>query len=350
MTTFTLPGYTPAVEFDATTGTIIKVLEDAPTLTYPEDWQGGRMYFAMYLPDEVDGVTVEYIAPYALEGLDGVVELFLPEFVLEITAPVAKDCENLWQIGRMGNSTWIKSDLVENCPRYNASETAYPGFGNIEDVPVDFFASTGLLQGTGKSYNLTGTLTRAEAVTLLIRLAGLEESALAGEAPASPFTDVPDWATPYVDMAYAVGMTTGTSATTFSPDALCEAQDFITLLYRLTDLVEGEDYSWGTAKEDYVSDLQSFMDTGLFLMSGLNSSTGLTGLNSYADDLSFYLYDDSPMNRHLAVHIAFYMLSFPAWISGNMYLDGAFIEGDFWLAWLNPDLDSWVSRELDSYR
>ena len=42
--------------------------------------------------------------------------------------------------------------------------------------------------------NWDDTLTRAEAVTMIIRLMGLDEEAQAAASKPSPFTDVPDWA------------------------------------------------------------------------------------------------------------------------------------------------------------
>ena len=76
----------------------------------------------------------------------------------------------------------------------------------------------GLFKGTGTDvsgnpiFDLNRAPTRAEAVTMLVRLLGKEDEALAGDWN-TPFTDVADWAKPYVGYAYANGLTAGVSQT-----------------------------------------------------------------------------------------------------------------------------------------
>lgn len=78
----------------------------------------------------------------------------------------------------------------------------------------------GLFQGTGTdaagrpNFDLERAPTRAEAVTMLVRLLGKEDAARAG-AWQTPFTDVADWAKPYVGYAYANGLTDGVDPTHF---------------------------------------------------------------------------------------------------------------------------------------
>ena len=75
--------------------------------------------------------------------------------------------------------------------------------------------SYGLVNGTATDedgnvdMNLDSTLTRQEATTLLVRLLGAEEDALASGYTA-PFTDVAQWAKPYVGYAYENGIVNGT--------------------------------------------------------------------------------------------------------------------------------------------
>lgn len=69
----------------------------------------------------------------------------------------------------------------------------------------------GLFQGSGTNedgsprFALERAPTRAEAVTILVRLLGAEEAAQA-QTWTTPFTDVPDWAQSYVGYAYAKGL------------------------------------------------------------------------------------------------------------------------------------------------
>lgn len=95
----------------------------------------------------------------------------------------------------------------------------------------------GLMKGT--SYNADGSpifeldraATRAEAVTMLVRLLGKEQQALS-ENHSTAFTDVASWAQPYVGYAYANGLTNGMSDTTFGSNSLVTAAQYLTFVLR----------------------------------------------------------------------------------------------------------------------
>ena len=53
----------------------------------------------------------------------------------------------------------------------------------------------------------------------------------------------------YVTLAAEKGVAKGVGGDRFDPSGVCGARDFITMLYRLTHLTEGTDYSWATALE-----------------------------------------------------------------------------------------------------
>ena len=95
----------------------------------------------------------------------------------------------------------------------------------------------GLFQGTGTdaagkpAFDLERAPSRAEAVTMLVRLLGKEREALAGDWN-TPFTDVADWAKPYVGYAYESKLTNGVSETTFAPDEPVTRQQLVTFLWR----------------------------------------------------------------------------------------------------------------------
>ena len=87
----------------------------------------------------------------------------------------------------------------------------------------------GVTTGVGKNvFAPDTTVTRGQFVTFLYRLAGASGS---GE---HPFTDVPagSYYEAAIAWAYSEGITTGTSSTTFSPDAPCTRAQIITFLYR----------------------------------------------------------------------------------------------------------------------
>ena len=101
---------------------------------------------------------------------------------------------------------------------------------NYEDSAQQLF-DLGLFRGTDSGFNLESAPDRAQAVTMLVRLLGLEEEAFDGDYT-HPFEDVPDWASPYVSIAYELGYTTGVTDTLFDPDALCSAQMYVTFILR----------------------------------------------------------------------------------------------------------------------
>ena len=109
----------------------------------------------------------------------------------------------------------------------------------------------GLFQGSGTNedgsprFALERAPTRAEAVTILVRLLGAEEAAQA-QTWTTPFTDVPDWAQSYVGYAYAKGYTTGVEPTRFGSSTPVSTAQFLTLLLRAMGYEDGKDFTWST--------------------------------------------------------------------------------------------------------
>lgn len=112
----------------------------------------------------------------------------------------------------------------------------------------------GLFNGTGTDENgdpifeLDRAPTRHEAVTMLVRLLGQTEAAASG-AWEMPFTDVADWAKPYVGYAYTNGLTAGTSADTYSGDLTVTATQYLTFVLRALGYESGTDFPWDRAWE-----------------------------------------------------------------------------------------------------
>lgn len=124
----------------------------------------------------------------------------------------------------------------------------------------------GLFKGVGTGpdgspdLDLDRAPTRAEAVTMLVRLFGDEATALNGrESPASsgyvwgeyacPFTDVADWAKPYVAYAYDYGLTKGCSETAFGGERPVSATEYLTFVLRAMGYQSGEEFQWDRAWE-----------------------------------------------------------------------------------------------------
>ena len=110
----------------------------------------------------------------------------------------------------------------------------------------------GLFQGVGDNadgtpnFALDRVPTRHEAVTMLVRLLGQEEAAK-NETWTTPFTDVAEWAKPYVGYAYTTGLTTGTSATTYGGYDTITASQYLTFVLRALGYTSGSDFAWDSA-------------------------------------------------------------------------------------------------------
>lgn len=109
----------------------------------------------------------------------------------------------------------------------------------------------GLFQGTGSNadgspnFDLNRAPTRAEAVTMLVRLLDQEETAQNGSW-STPFTDVPQWAAPYVGYAYSQGLTNGVDADRFGASESVTAGQYLTFLLRSLGYADGEDFVWSS--------------------------------------------------------------------------------------------------------
>ena len=101
----------------------------------------------------------------------------------------------------------------------------------------------GLLRGDGEGLAPERTATRAEALVMLLRLLGAEETALR-EKSAGPFADA-GWAADYVGYGWRTGLVRGVSDTRFGTDEPALARDYVTMTLRALGYRDGEgDFSW----------------------------------------------------------------------------------------------------------
>ena len=130
--------------------------------------------------------------------------------------------------------------------------TAYAESGALE--AADTLHALGLFSGKGSNadgspkYDLESAPTRSEAITMLVALLGKSEEARS-TVWNTPFTDVADWAKPYVGYAYANGLTYGTGATTFGGDDLITAAQYLTFILSALGYSNGTDFKWDAAWE-----------------------------------------------------------------------------------------------------
>ena len=125
---------------------------------------------------------------------------------------------------------------VRSAHTIEASFTAASTFadvptGSYYERAVIWAAANGITNGVGNGlFGVDALCTRAQAVTFLWRAAGSP----APEISAMPFTDVPVGSYYYDAVLWAVenGIAKGTSETTFGPDASCTRAQIVTFLYR----------------------------------------------------------------------------------------------------------------------
>ena len=114
--------------------------------------------------------------------------------------------------------------------RVRSSFVDVPSGSYYEDA-VDLAVANGITTGTDAAHFSPDSIcTRAQAVTFLWRAAGRP----APESRTMPFTDVPADSYYYDAVLWAVenGITKGTSSTTFSPDDTCTRAQIVTFLWR----------------------------------------------------------------------------------------------------------------------
>lgn len=122
---------------------------------------------------------------------------------------------------------------------------------------VEYLASKGIaIAKSGNNFEPNAKITRAEFLDMLMRIAQLN-----GDVQKMPFTDVTsnDWYAGSVAAAYDNGIVSGTTATTFSPDAPITRQDMAVMIskvlsadgYTSADLTELSRFNDGTAIATY---------------------------------------------------------------------------------------------------
>ena len=172
--------------------------------------------------------------------------VILPGTVRSIGRMAFETCPSLKALYYAGSEATLRAiqvdptgnDVLENVPVYLIPSMPDPVFG-LFDMPepdnwaypgVAFCLASGLMNGVGGGYfQPDGTTTRAQLVTILWRMMGEPKA-----TKPAPFTDLTqDWYREAVAWAAENGITTGTSATAFSPDAPVTREQMVTIFYRV---------------------------------------------------------------------------------------------------------------------
>lgn len=166
---------------------------------------------------------------------------------------------------------------------------------------ADLLYLGGLFNGVGTvngypDYALDKTVTRAEAITMVIRLMGQEEAAKTWDAVA-PFDDMVEWAKPYINYGYYNGIVNGTGPNKFSPNDTVTAQQYATMLLRAIGYKDGERgfsystalnklYEVGGSKENWTGRSTRFLRSDLILFSyNILNCRVATGDNSVCESI-----------------------------------------------------------------
>ncbi|UKI34979.1 MAG: S-layer homology domain-containing protein [Clostridiales bacterium] len=89
-----------------------------------------------------------------------------------------------------------------------------------------------ILKGDEDGFRLDSYPTRIEAVIIMLRLTGSEQTALEKKIFITRFSDVPDWAGAYAGYAYASSITSGVSENEFGTDEPLTADQFAAFALR----------------------------------------------------------------------------------------------------------------------
>ena len=176
-------------------------------------------------------------------------------------------------------------------PAFAAGDEAVSAANALHQMGL--FNGTGTDAGGNPVFELDRQPTRNEAVTMLVRLLGKEEEAKAGTW-STPFTDVAEWAKPYVGYAYANGLTDGMTATQFGGSLTVTSAQYITFVLRALGYQSGTDFQWDRSWE--LSDQLGFTngqykDGGAWDITVSGNSTNMRGRYFVRGDIATISYN-----------------------------------------------------------
>lgn len=150
---------------------------------------------------------------------------------------------------------------------------------------ADYLNGLGLFLGGTNGYDLGSMPDRAQGAVMVVRLMGKEAEALAQNYP-HPFSDVPDWASPYVGYLYFHGITNGIPGGLYGAGNPLNATQYMTMMLRVIDYDDGAgDFVWNES-------LEMARDIGAISQ----------------DDYNYYVANDDGFLRDDMVHFSYNIL------------------------------------------
>lgn len=117
---------------------------------------------------------------------------------------------------------------------------------------AEMLKSIGIFKGTDKGFELDRRPTRSESAVIIVRLLGKETEALQNNYE-HPFSDVQEWADPYVGYLYKYNITSGISNTEYGSNNMLDEQQCVTLLLRVLGYNDKiGDFQWDKSLEKAV--------------------------------------------------------------------------------------------------
>ena len=192
-----------------------------------------------------DNVTA--IGDYAFSWCETLTSVTIPDSVTSIGTEAFFKCKNLTDVDIPDGVTSIGRNAFGQC--YNLSCISIPGsvvsignnaFSNCKKLSTVNIAE-GYYSGNEEQWNAIsfdsayGDCGKLDTSATIHFLGGVENQPTTENSAANQFSDVKPGAYYEAAVNWAVdnGITNGTSATTFSPDATCTRAQIITLLYRM---------------------------------------------------------------------------------------------------------------------
>lgn len=126
-------------------------------------------------------------------------------------------------------------------------------YRNKVDHLAEILKEEGVFLGDDRGFRLDDSLTRAEMAVMLTRLyGGIDEAEGNPEYYSrlckAAFTDVPDWATPYVGYCYENKLITGIGKGLYGSSRLASKLDYSTVLLRAAGIHQGYTYQTSDAE------------------------------------------------------------------------------------------------------
>lgn len=146
-----------------------------------------------------------------------------------IFVPLVSNANRIKMGEQLNNSVAVQSEDhgKQNGYRIGNSDITVP----LQQGSADILNELGLFKGTENGYELERTVTRAEAITMILRMIGEERAAMLSSSNRT-FADVDasHWAFASIGYAASKGYVQGTSATTFEPARNITGKEFVKML------------------------------------------------------------------------------------------------------------------------